>query len=73
MENLIIKMNVILEEHIKEVEEEGYGFDQDEILDVTSAVTDCEGCNPNSAWGFIRGYEQAIRDIEHITKQEKGE
>ena len=66
-------MNVILEEHIKEVEEEGYGFDQDEILDVTSAVTDCEGCNPNSAWGFIRGYEQAIRDIEHITKQEKGE
>ena len=69
MENLIIKLEVILDEHIKDVEAEGYDFDQDDILDITSGVTNCEGCNPNSAWGFIRGYEQAIRDV----RQELGE
>lgn len=63
MENILIKLEVILNKIIRDTRNEGYVYDRDEILDITSGVTDCEGCNPNSAWGYVRGYEQAIRDM----------
>lgn len=69
MENLVIKLEVILNKIIRDTKDEGYEYDQDEILDITSGVTDCEGCNPNSAWGYVRGYEQAIRDLRHEIKE----
>ena len=64
MENILIKLEVILNKIIRDTRNEGYVYDRDEILDITSGVTDCEGCNPNSAWGYVRGYEQAIRDMK---------
>ena len=64
MENILIKLEVFLSKIIRDTRND-YEYDRDEILDITSGVTDCEGCNPNSAWGYVRGYEQAIRDMKH--------
>ena len=61
MENILIKLEVFLSKIIRDTRND-YEYDRDEILDITSGVTDCEGCNPNSAWGYVRGYEQAIRE-----------
>tara|TARA_B100001113_G_C21108194_1_gene621910 strand:- start:1008 stop:1226 length:219 start_codon:yes stop_codon:yes gene_type:complete len=37
-------------------------YDEDEVIDITSGLTGCEGCNSNSVWGFVRGMERA-KDI----------
>ena len=37
-------------------------YDEDEVIDITSGLTGCEGCNSNSVWGFVRGIERA-KDI----------
>jgi len=63
MDKILNKLQVILQEIIRDTEND-YEYDRDEILDITSGVTDCDGCNPNSAWGYVRGYEQAIRDMK---------
>tara|TARA_R100000278_G_scaffold72800_3_gene57143 strand:- start:1421 stop:1639 length:219 start_codon:yes stop_codon:yes gene_type:complete len=46
-----------IEEFIKENSDIEY--DKDEVIDITSGLTGCEGCNSNSVWGFVRGMERA--------------
>ena len=41
--------------------------DKDEVIDITSGLTGCEGCNSNSVWGFVRGMEIA-KDIIRMGK-----
>ena len=41
--------------------------DKDEVIDITSGLTGCEGCNSNSVWGFVRGMERA-KDIIRMGK-----
>ena len=41
--------------------------DKDEVIDITSGLTGCEGCNSNSVWGFVRGMERA-KDIIRMEK-----
>ena len=40
---------------------------KDEVIDITSGLTGCEGCNSNSVWGFVRGIERA----KEIIRMEK--
>ena len=49
-----------IEEFVKENSDIEY--DKDEVIDITSGLTGCEGCNSNSVWGFVRGMERA-KDI----------
>tara|TARA_Y100000114_G_scaffold25978_1_gene21750 strand:+ start:179 stop:397 length:219 start_codon:yes stop_codon:yes gene_type:complete len=42
-------------------------YDKDEVIDITSGLTGCEGCNSNSVWGFVRGMERA-KDIIRAEK-----
>jgi len=42
-------------------------YDKDEVIDITSGLTGCEGCNSNSVWGFVRGIERA----KEIIRMEK--
>ena len=42
-------------------------YDKDEVIDITSGLTGCEGCNSNSVWGFVRGMERA-KDIIRMGK-----
>ena len=42
-------------------------YDKDEVIDITSGLTGCEGCNSNSVWGFVRGMERA-KDIIRMEK-----
>ena len=46
-----------IEEFVKENSDIEY--DKDEVIDITSGLTGCEGCNSNSVWGFVRGMERA--------------
>ena len=41
--------------------------DKDEVIDITSGLTGCEGCNSNSVWGVVRGMERA-KDIIRMGK-----
>lgn len=54
-----------IEEFVKENSDIEY--DKDEVLDITSGLTGCEGCNSNSVWGFVRGMERA-KDIIRMEK-----
>lgn len=57
------KLIALFESEIKEFIKENSNdaeYDKDEVLDITSGVTGCEGCNSNSIWGFVRGMENAI-------------
>ena len=59
-ERLLSIFEVEIEEFIKENSDTEY--DKDEVIDITSGLTGCEGCNSNSVWGFVRGMERA-KDI----------
>ena len=54
----------LFEDEIKEFVKENSDIehDKDEVIDITSSLSDCEGCNSNSVWGFVRGMERA-KDI----------
>ena len=54
-----------IEEFVKENSDIEY--DKDEVIDITSGLTGCEGCNSNSVWGFVRGMERA-KDIVRMEK-----
>ena len=54
-----------IEEFIKENSDIEY--DKNEVIDITSGLTGCEGCNSNSVWGFVRGMERA-KDIVRMEK-----
>tara|TARA_Y100000004_G_scaffold10293_1_gene11242 strand:+ start:564 stop:782 length:219 start_codon:yes stop_codon:yes gene_type:complete len=58
--NLLTLFENEIEEFIKENSDIEY--DKDEVIDITSGLTGCEGCNSNSVWGFVRGMERA-KDI----------
>ena len=68
------KLIELLETELQEFKKENTGdlaFNRDEILDITSSLTDCDGCDSNSVWGYVRGLEQAINLIKsHIILQE---
>lgn len=57
--NYLLKL---LEDEIEEFVKENSDieFDKDEVIDITSGITGCEGCNSNSVWGFVRGMERAM-------------
>ena len=58
----------LLENELQEFKKENtsdLGFDRYEILDITSGVTDCDGCDSNSVWGYVRGLEAAINVIKY--------
>ena len=58
----------LLENELQEFKKENtsdLGFDRYELLDITSGVTDCEGCDSNSVWGYVRGLEAAINVIKY--------
>ena len=58
----------LLENELQEFQKENtsdLGFDRYEILDITSGVTDCDGCDSNSVWGYVRGLEAAINVIKY--------
>lgn len=59
-ERLLSIFEAEIEEFIKENSDTEY--DKDEVIDITSGLTGCEGCNSNSVWGFVRGMERA-KDI----------
>lgn len=61
LKRLISLLEKELDEFIKENSSD-VEYDEDEVLDITSGVTDCDGCNANSVWGFVRGMERA-KDI----------
>ena len=59
MMNKLIKL---LDKAVQEFKDENASdceFNQDEVLDITTGVTDCDGCNSNSVWGYVRGLEEA--------------
>ena len=56
------RLITLFEEEIDEFVDENsedIEFDKDEVIDITSGLTGCEGCNSNSVWGFVRGMERA--------------
>ena len=56
------KLITLFEEEIEEFVDENsedIEFDKYEVIDITSGLTGCEGCNSNSVWGFVRGMERA--------------
>ncbi len=56
------RLITLFEEEIEEFVDENsedIEFDKDEVIDITSGLTGCEGCNSNSVWGFVRGMERA--------------
>ena len=56
------RLITLFEEEIEEFVEENSEdteYDKDEVIDITSGLTGCEGCNSNSVWGFVRGMERA--------------
>ena len=58
----------LLENELQEFKKENtsdLGFDRYEILDITSGVTDCDGSDSNSVWGYVRGLEAAINVIKY--------
>ena len=55
-----------IEEFIKENTDIEY--DKNEIIDITSGLTGCEGCNSNSVWGYVRGMENAKQIITQNIK-----
>ena len=58
----------LLENELQEFKKENtsdLGFDRYEILDITSGVTDCDGCDSYSVWGYVRGLEAAINVIKY--------
>ena len=58
----------LLENELQEFKKENTSdlrFDRYEILDITSGVTDCDGCDSNSVWGYVRGLEAAINVIKY--------
>jgi len=59
----------LFETEIKEFinENSDIEYDKDEVIDITSGLTGCEGCNSNSVWGFVRGIERA----KEIIRMEK--
>ena len=62
------KLIQLLENELQEFKKENtsdLGFDRYEILDITSGVTDCDGCDSNSVWGYVRGLEAAINVIKY--------
>ena len=62
------KLIELLENELQEFKKENtsdLGFDRYEILDITSGVTDCDGCDSNSVWGYVRGLEAAINVIKY--------
>ena len=64
-EQIVIEL---LENELQEFKKENtsdLGFDRYEILDKTSGVTDCDGCDSNSVWGYVRGLEAAINVIKY--------
>ena len=64
------KLITLFEEEIEEFVDENsedIEFDKDEVIDITSGLTGCEGCNSNSVWGFVRGMERA-KDIVRMEK-----
>tara|TARA_R100001460_G_scaffold37166_2_gene71324 strand:+ start:4832 stop:5050 length:219 start_codon:yes stop_codon:yes gene_type:complete len=63
------KLLSLFETEIKEFinENSDIEYDKDEVIDITSGLTGCEGCNSNSVWGFVRGIERA----KEIIRMEK--
>ena len=64
------KLITLFEDEIEEFVEENSAdteFDKDEVIDITSGLTGCEGCNSNSVWGFVRGMERAKAIIRKET------
>ena len=64
------KLIALFEDEIKEFVDENSAdieFDEDEVIDITSGLTGCEGCNSNSVWGFVRGMERAKAIIRKET------
>ena len=59
LEKLIALFESEIDEFIKENSDDA-DYDKDEVLDITTGTTGCEGCNSNSIWGFVRGMENAV-------------
>lgn len=62
LSNYLLKL---FEDEIEEFVKENSDIehDIDEVIDITSGLTGCEGCNSNSVWGFVRGMENAKQII----------
>ena len=69
MKKFTEKLLSLFETEIKEFinENSDIEYDKDEVIDITSGLTGCEGCNSNSVWGFVRGIERA----KEIIRMEK--